>query len=78
MANSNKYKGIAILTAAAIGGLAAGTAIKPTQAASVAGVSPHAITASAPTTQPNSCSSKNGCQGKNNNSCSSKNGCLGK
>ncbi|HTV48485.1 MAG TPA: hypothetical protein VMG59_08570 [Phycisphaerae bacterium] len=83
MTPSIKCKGVAILTAAAIGGLVAGVAAKPVQASSIAGVSPHSIATSGsatsqPSTEPNGCSSKSGCQGKNHNSCSSNNGCQGK
>ncbi|HTV47462.1 MAG TPA: hypothetical protein VMG59_03355 [Phycisphaerae bacterium] len=64
MTQSIRSKSVAILTAAAIGGLVAGATVKPAQASSIAGISAHAIATTAPTTEPNSCSSKNGCQGK--------------
>ena len=69
MSPSIKRKSVAILTAAAIGGLVAGTTVKPAPASSSAGVSAHAIaTDGSATSQPsagqNGCGNKNGCQGK--------------
>lgn len=68
-------KSVAILAAAAVGGLLVGTTVKPAAALSIAGVTPHAIAldSSAPATQP---SGTNACSGAKN-SCGP-NGCQGK